>query len=58
LEQFKFLQECPDVALEAVVGLCKNLTAHNRSEVVRTLAQLEFENANIEGGSGGGHSSI
>ena len=41
------------MALDAVVGLCSNLSAANRGEVVRTLAQLEFENM-----EGGGHSSI
>ncbi|CAG9801571.1 unnamed protein product [Chironomus riparius] len=48
----KALEECPEVALDAVVGLCSNLSAANRGEVVRTLAQLEFENME------GGHSSI
>lgn len=32
------------MALDAVVGLCQKLSPANRGEVVRTLAQLEFEN--------------
>uniref|UniRef100_W4VRL7 Putative acetyl-coa carboxylase n=1 Tax=Corethrella appendiculata TaxID=1370023 RepID=W4VRL7_9DIPT len=36
------LEECPEVALDAVVGLCQSLSPVNRGEVVRTLAQLEF----------------
>lgn len=37
-------QECPEVALDAVVGLCQALLPSQRGEIVRTLAQLEFEN--------------
>lgn len=36
------LEECPQVALDAVVGLCQALSPANRGEVVRALAQLEF----------------
>lgn len=36
------LQECPEVALDAVVRLCQDLTPVNRGFVVRTLAQLEL----------------
>ncbi|XP_055920497.1 acetyl-CoA carboxylase isoform X2 [Eupeodes corollae] len=39
----KLLQECPEVALDAVVGLCQNLTPVNRGVVVRTLAHLELK---------------
>jgi acetyl-CoA carboxylase / biotin carboxylase 1 len=45
-------QECPEVALDAVVGLCQALLPAQRGEVVRTLAQLEFENKES------GHSSM
>ncbi|CAD7077022.1 unnamed protein product [Hermetia illucens] len=36
------LKDCPDVALEAVVGLCQALSPVNRNLVVRTLTQLEL----------------
>jgi len=36
------LQDCPDVALDAVVGLCQGLTPVNRGVVVRTLAQMQL----------------
>ena len=36
------LQDCPEMALDAVVGLCQALSPANRGEVVRALAQLEF----------------
>lgn len=39
--------------MDAVVGLCQALSPANRHEVVRTLAQLEFENKE----SGAGNSS-
>lgn len=45
----KSLEECPEVALDAVVELCQALLPAQRGEVVRTLAQLEFENMK-EGG--------
>ncbi|GBP96447.1 Acetyl-CoA carboxylase [Eumeta japonica] len=34
--------DCPEVTLDAVVGLCQNLTSVNRGVVVRTLAQLQL----------------
>lgn len=37
-----FYQECPEVALDAVVGLCQALSPAHRGEVVKTLSQLEF----------------
>lgn len=48
-------QECPEVALDAVVGLCQALLPAQRGQVVRTLAQIEFENK--ERGESG-HSSL
>ncbi|XP_058168228.1 acetyl-CoA carboxylase [Anopheles ziemanni] len=36
------LNDCPEVALDAVVGLCQALSPAQRGEVVKTLAQLEF----------------
>lgn len=38
----KSLEECPDVALDTVVGLCQTLSPANRAEVIRTLAQLDL----------------
>lgn len=38
----KSLEECPDVALDAVIGLCQTLSSNQRGEVVRTLAQLDL----------------
>ncbi|KAM7345539.1 acetyl-CoA carboxylase isoform 1-T1 [Cochliomyia hominivorax] len=38
----KMLEDCPEVTLDAVVGLCQNLTSVNRGVVVRTLAQLQL----------------
>lgn len=38
----KSLEECPDVALDTVIGLCQTLTPNQRGEVVRTLAQLDL----------------
>nr|NP_610342.1 Acetyl-CoA carboxylase, isoform A [Drosophila melanogaster]AAF59155.2 Acetyl-CoA carboxylase, isoform A [Drosophila melanogaster] len=38
----KMLEDCPDVALDAVVGLCQGLTPVNRGVVVRTLAQMQL----------------
>ncbi|XP_062708918.1 acetyl-CoA carboxylase 1-like [Aedes albopictus] len=38
----KALEECPEVALDAVVGLCQALSPAHRGEVVKTLSQLEF----------------
>lgn len=38
------LEDCPEMALDAVVGLCQALLPAQRGEVVRTLTQLEFEN--------------
>jgi acetyl-CoA carboxylase/biotin carboxylase 1 len=35
------LQECPDVALDAVVEIVQHLAPHQRTEALRTLAQLE-----------------
>jgi len=35
-------KDCPDVALDAVVGLCQGLTPVNRGVVVRTLAQMQL----------------
>ncbi|XP_055374657.1 acetyl-CoA carboxylase [Condylostylus longicornis] len=45
------LQECPEVALDAVVGLCQSLSPVNRSVVVQTLSRLELEKneSNIQG---------
>lgn len=46
------LQECPEIALDAVVGLCQTLSPTSRGEVVRTLAQLalaEEQEANNSG---------
>lgn len=40
----KSLEECPDVALDAVIGLCQTLSSTQRGEVVRTLAQLDLSN--------------
>lgn len=39
------LEECPDVALDAVIGLCETLSAAHRGEVVRTLAQLDLSSS-------------
>lgn len=39
---YNHLQECPEVALDAVVGLCQALSPAHRGEVVKTLSQLEF----------------
>lgn len=44
----KSLEECPDVALDAVIGLCQTLTSTQRGEVVRTLAQLDLSLENSE----------
>lgn len=44
----KSLEECPDVALDAVIGLCQTLSAPHRGEVVRTLAQLDLSASNNE----------
>ncbi|XP_058834759.1 acetyl-CoA carboxylase isoform X2 [Topomyia yanbarensis] len=44
------LEECPEAALDAVVGLCQALSPAQRGEVVKTLSQLEFaekEHANL-----------
>lgn len=41
----KSLEECPDVALDAVIGLCQALSPANRGEVVRALAQLDLTNS-------------
>lgn len=38
----KSLEECPDVALDTVIGLCQTLSSTQRGEVVRTLAQLDL----------------
>jgi hypothetical protein len=35
------LQECPDVVLDAVVEIVQHLAPHQRTEALRTLAQLE-----------------
>ena len=35
-------QECPEMALDAVVGLCQGLSPVNRGVVVRTLTQLQL----------------
>lgn len=40
----KSLHECPDVALDTVIGLCQTMSSTQRGEVVRTLAQLELSN--------------
>ncbi|KAM8714293.1 hypothetical protein ACLKA7_014427 [Drosophila subpalustris] len=48
----KMLEDCPDVALDAVVGLCQGLTPVNRGVVVRTLAQMQLNeesSANTQG---------
>lgn len=48
----KSLEECPEIALDAVVGLCQTLSPTSRGEVVRTLAQLalaEEQEANNSG---------
>lgn len=43
-QEFKAkLQECPDVALDAVSELCSSLTVSQRSEVIRKLTSLELE---------------
>ncbi|CAD7013619.1 unnamed protein product [Ceratitis capitata] len=38
----QMLEDCPDVALDAVVSICQGLTPMNRGAVVRTLTQLEL----------------
>lgn len=38
----KSLEECPDVALDTVIGLCQTLSSNQRGEVVRILAQLDL----------------
>lgn len=35
------LEECPDVALDAVVEIVQHLAPHQRTEALRTLSQLE-----------------
>lgn len=40
----KSLEECPDVALDIVVGLCQTMPSSKRGEVVRKLTQLELTN--------------
>jgi len=35
------LKECPDVALDAVVEIVQHLAPHQRTEALRTLAQIE-----------------
>jgi hypothetical protein len=35
------LQECPDVALDAVVEIVQHLAPLQRAEALRTLSQLE-----------------
>ncbi|XP_064542878.1 acetyl-CoA carboxylase isoform X1 [Drosophila montana] len=48
----KMLEDCPDVALDAVVGLCQGLTPVSRGVVVRTLAQMQLNeesSANTQG---------
>ncbi|XP_041773392.1 acetyl-CoA carboxylase-like isoform X2 [Anopheles merus] len=36
------LSDCPEAALDAIVGLCQSLSPAQRGEVVKTLAQLDF----------------
>ncbi|KAL9700297.1 hypothetical protein quinque_003738 [Culex quinquefasciatus] len=38
----KALEDCPEAALDAVIGLCQALSPAHRGEVVKTLSQLEF----------------
>lgn len=38
-----YFQECPDIALDAVVELIHKLSPHQKTEVIRTLSQLELE---------------
>lgn len=40
----KSMEECPDVALDIVVGLCQTMPSSQRGEVVRTLTQIELAN--------------
>lgn len=39
------LDDCPDVALDAVIGLCEALSPANRGELVRALAQLDLSSS-------------
>ena len=36
------LQDCPDAALDSAIKICETLTAANRGEVIRKLAELEL----------------
>lgn len=45
-------QDCPEASLDSVIKICETLTAANRGEVVRKLAELEF--VQNDGGIGGG----
>lgn len=36
------LQSCPDASLDSVMKICESLTAANRAEVIRKLAELEL----------------
>lgn len=45
-------QDCPEAALDSVIKICETLTAANRGEVVRKLAELELAQ---NGGSSGGN---
>lgn len=38
------IEDCPDSALDAVIGICQKLSITQRSEVVRILAQLDLSN--------------
>ncbi|XP_063700172.1 acetyl-CoA carboxylase isoform X3 [Culicoides brevitarsis] len=48
----KSLEECPEIALDAVVGLCQTLSPTSRGEVVRTLAQLALQEEQEANNSG------
>lgn len=37
-----FFKDCPEASLDSVIKICEKLTAANRGEVVRKLAELEF----------------
>lgn len=39
------LNDCPDIAMDAVVELARKLNPHQKAELIRTLSQLELEAA-------------
>lgn len=43
MDLLNYLQECPEVGLDAVVGICQALSPSNRAEILKyALAQLQL----------------